>query len=148
MSAPTRRGPAAPMTRRGLLATGALVAVGVGVGRQAAAGSRTADLVALRRADLDRHQGTYATIRRQNRPDLRVRLAGTRDLPHPVADPQSSFSARFTADSEEGLAQGTYVVAHRDLGRMLLFLVPAPAAGDAVEYEAVFYRPEAPGGQR
>jgi Domain of unknown function (DUF6916) len=54
-----------------------------------------------------------------------------------------SFSAVFRGPAKTRLAQQTYPLQHRMLGKLSVFLVPVGPASRLQDYEAVFYRPEA-----
>lgn len=76
-----------------------------------------------------------------------LELVAVNDLASAVANgtvgSELSFSAVFRGPAGAPLAQQTYPLQHRMLGKLSLFLVPVGPAGRSQEYEAVFYRPEA-----
>lgn len=62
---------------------------------------------------------------------------------HGVSDPVQqadflSYSLVFRGAADRPLQQGTYTLAHSEIGGIDLFLVPIGPADDALQYEAVF----------
>ncbi|HEY1116620.1 MAG TPA: hypothetical protein VGE43_02880 [Acidimicrobiales bacterium] len=58
--------------------------------------------------------------------------------PGPDGQQRRQFSLVFHGPTTPHLPQGTYLVRHRELGALALFLVPIGPEGDALQYEAAF----------
>lgn len=129
-----------PVTRRGLLAAGALVVGAATLGLDGAV--RAAGSASLRRADFERAIGTRGKLLVADGPSVPVLVTGTADLPAGAGDPQASFAALFSTTADEAPPQGTFTLIHDQLGRVELFLVPGPPGPGPTTYEAIFNRPQ------
>jgi hypothetical protein len=58
--------------------------------------------------------------------------------PGPDGEVRLQFSLVFRGPHEPALPQGTFPVAHADLGDLVLFLVPIGRDSDGLRYEAAF----------
>jgi hypothetical protein len=93
----------------------------------------------LQRYQFEHCRGQSLTVRTSSKP-MTLWLMGVDDAPNgAIADP-NSFIVRFLGPRAAKLAQGTYWVENRRLGKFQLFLVPGWTSASGTTYTATFNR--------
>lgn len=138
------------LTRRGLLATGALVAAGVALpaagasARTTAAAARARELRSgYRRARFAPHVGTAVELRPSGGGAIRATLASIEDVPHVkgLAGDEDAYTLRLRAPAVAAPpAEGIARISHDGFGVVDLYVAPVASAPGAQDYLATINR--------
>ncbi len=142
------------VTRRRLLAAGAVVAAGVALppssafARTYASGTTQARFhtryarKGYRRSRFAPHVGTPVKLRPRGGAAIRANLLAIQDVPHVkgLAGDQDAYTLHFRAPASPLLPEGIMGIRHKDFGVVELYVTPAPAGPGAQDYLAVINR--------
>lgn len=142
------------LSRRRLLATGAVVAVGVvlpetaSAKRSLVAGAKTAKPLprytrtGYRRSRFAQHVGTPVKLRPRGGQSVRGTLAAVHDVPNvtSLAGDQDAYTLRFRGPAASPLAEGIVGIRHKHFGVVQLYITSLPADGPNQDYLAVINR--------
>ena len=148
--------PAALLSRRLLLETGALAVASLTLlNSSALASARPADATATtaqpagpfsrkgyRRSRFEPHVGTTVKLRPHGGAAVRVQLAAIEDVAHVagLAGASDAYVLRFRGPSAQPLAEGIAGVRHPHFGTLQLYIVPVAADGATRDYLAAINR--------
>lgn len=142
------------LTRRRLLATGAIVVAGVALPETSAsaqglfASAKQAKRLpryarkGYRRARFTPHVGTPVKLRPRGGAAVRGTLAGIEDVPYVkgLVGDQDAYSLRFRAAATPLLPEGIAGIRHKYFGVVELYVTPLPSDGLSQDYLAVINR--------
>ena len=142
------------LTRRRLLATGAVVAVGVALpGSSASAKSYVAGAkkvkplpryarTGYRRARFAPHVGAPVKLRPRGGVAVRGTLAGIEDVPYVkgLVGDQDAYTLRLRAPAAQPLPEGMVGIRNNHFGVVELYVTPLPPVGPVQDYLAVINR--------
>jgi hypothetical protein len=142
------------LTRRRLLATGAVVVAGVALPETNAsakglfASERQATPLphyarkGYRRTRFSPHVGTPVKLRPRGGAAVRGTLSGIEDVPYVkgLAGDQDAYSLRFRGPVTPLLPEGIVGIRHKHFGVVELYITPLPSDGYGQDYRAVINR--------